>query len=324
MLSAMTGYFDFTTDGIGLPQYGRDDFELEPTFCAYRAHTVDSVYGDYEEESNGPFLSKKDPLLSSSASNLFALSLEAGTVRPPEGCWSQFLASGAQYPSLAQLKQHHALTPLTASVGSFKDEPGVKLESAESRENRNVFTHVQKLAENYSQARRRGGEQCANVLEVKRERREEEVEIHRERESRVGAVPRSTSHVGGSVNRDTPTRHPSRRLRLRSLRAVSHTSLSSGDLSGHESGTDDEFENESSPRKRGRKKEVSDDFNPNPEKLIVINGQLRQLNKMMNDMTPVNEMPTHAKNKGRRERNKLASRYAGNYPMGCDFRFSAR
>lgn len=99
-----------------------------------------------------------------------------------------------------------------------------------------------------------------------------------------------------------------RRLRLRSMRSVSHASLSSGELSGHDSGTDEDFENENSPRKRGRKKEAGDDFSPNPERLLHINDQLKRLNKMMNDMTPVNEMPTHAKNKGRRERNKLASR----------------
>lgn len=304
-------YSSFTTS-LELFDFGSErvldaNLELEPPL--YGVKSMDSVYGDYEDESNGPFLSKKDPLLSSSASNLFALSVEAGTVRPRETACNQHVTCSTQYPSLAQLKQYHALMPLTATMGSLYTEPVVKVEEAENNQKVMISSDSSRMAiDNGAKALPRDSKQCVGSVDVKREAKREENDARRERESCVGSVPNCIAHVGGVVERDTPPTRPSQRLRLRSLRSVSHTSLSSGDLSGHESGTDDDFENEDSPRKRGRKKETSDDFNPNPERLLLINNQLRQLNKMMNDMTPVNEMPTHAKNKGRRERNKLASR----------------
>ena len=296
--------FDFETEGVvdEIPQY----CDIQPPL--YGLKTMDSVYGDYGDESNGPFLSKRDPLLSSSAGNLFALSAEVGTARLREEVFTQQAAACVQYPSLAQLKQFHALTPLTATMGSINTGPAVKVEEPEKQQNICIRVAYQESMENAAKARPCDQARWARGSEVKEEGRREDNNVGKERERLVGSVPISCSPVGGDVEQVSPPARARRRLRSRSMRSVSHTSLSSGELSGHDSGTDDDFENENSPRKRGRKKETGDDFSPNPERLLVINNQLKRLNKMMNDMTPVNEMPTHAKNKGRRERNKLASR----------------
>jgi hypothetical protein len=292
--------FDFGMEGVvdDIPQY----CDIQPPF--WRMKTADSVYGNYEDESNGPFLSKRDPLLSSSAGNLFALSAEVGTAKPRE-VFTQQAAASVQHPSLAQLKLFHALSPLTATMGSIQS---VKAEQPEKQQNVCTIRTYEDVLQPIAKARRTTEPRYTCDLEVKEEEKIEESTVERERERRVGSVPISGSPVGGTVEQVVAPARARRRLRLRSMRSVSHASLSSGELSGHDSGTDEDFENENSPRKRGRKKEAGDDFSPNPERLLHINDQLKRLNKMMNDMTPVNEMPTHAKNKGRRERNKLASR----------------
>ncbi len=46
----------------------------------------------------------------------------------------------------------------------------------------------------------------------------------------------------------------------------------------------------------------------NPKKLAAIGKELDQLSKIINDLTPVSEMPTGTKIKSRKEKNKLASR----------------
>lgn len=50
------------------------------------------------------------------------------------------------------------------------------------------------------------------------------------------------------------------------------------------------------------------DLTPNPRKLQVIGKELDKLNKIINDMTPVSELPFSARPKTRKEKNKLASR----------------
>ncbi|KAK7071211.1 hypothetical protein SK128_007634 [Halocaridina rubra] len=50
------------------------------------------------------------------------------------------------------------------------------------------------------------------------------------------------------------------------------------------------------------------DLTPNPRKLVSIGRELDKLNKTINDMTPVSELPFNVRPKSRKEKNKLASR----------------
>lgn len=51
------------------------------------------------------------------------------------------------------------------------------------------------------------------------------------------------------------------------------------------------------------------DLTPNPKKLHVIGKELDKLNRVINDMTPVSELPFNVRPHTRKEKNKLASRY---------------
>ncbi|XP_040061250.1 uncharacterized protein LOC8051737 [Ixodes scapularis] len=50
------------------------------------------------------------------------------------------------------------------------------------------------------------------------------------------------------------------------------------------------------------------DLTPNPRKLYNIGLELRKLGRVINDLTPVSELPFNARHKSRKEKNKLASR----------------
>ncbi|RWS14055.1 hypothetical protein B4U79_01727 [Dinothrombium tinctorium] len=50
------------------------------------------------------------------------------------------------------------------------------------------------------------------------------------------------------------------------------------------------------------------DLTPNPKKLLMIGLELKKLSKIINDLTPVAEVPVTARNRSRKEKNKLASR----------------
>jgi hypothetical protein len=50
------------------------------------------------------------------------------------------------------------------------------------------------------------------------------------------------------------------------------------------------------------------DLTPNPRKLLMIGLELKKLSKIINDLTPVSDVPVTARNKTRKEKNKLASR----------------
>lgn len=50
------------------------------------------------------------------------------------------------------------------------------------------------------------------------------------------------------------------------------------------------------------------DLTPNPRKLYSIGRELDKLSRIINDMTPVSELPFTARPKTRKEKNKLASR----------------
>lgn len=51
------------------------------------------------------------------------------------------------------------------------------------------------------------------------------------------------------------------------------------------------------------------DLTPNPKKLHAIGKELDKLNRVINDMTPVSELPFNVRPHTRKEKNKLASRY---------------
>lgn len=50
------------------------------------------------------------------------------------------------------------------------------------------------------------------------------------------------------------------------------------------------------------------DLTPNPRKLLMIGLELKKLGKIINDLAPVTDLPINARNKTRKEKNKLASR----------------
>ena len=50
------------------------------------------------------------------------------------------------------------------------------------------------------------------------------------------------------------------------------------------------------------------DLTPNPKKLLMIGLELKKLSKIINDLTPVAEVPVSSRSKSRKEKNKLASR----------------
>ncbi|XP_033633214.1 CREB3 regulatory factor-like isoform X2 [Asterias rubens] len=51
-----------------------------------------------------------------------------------------------------------------------------------------------------------------------------------------------------------------------------------------------------------------DDLTPNPKRLLNIGNELHKLNKTISSMTPVSALPVNARNRSRKEKNKLASR----------------
>uniref|UniRef100_A0A3B3ZS26 BZIP domain-containing protein n=1 Tax=Periophthalmus magnuspinnatus TaxID=409849 RepID=A0A3B3ZS26_9GOBI len=59
--------------------------------------------------------------------------------------------------------------------------------------------------------------------------------------------------------------------------------------------------------KKSRRTDV-EDLTPNPRKLLQIGTELRKLNKVISDLTPVSELPINARPRSRKEKNKLASR----------------
>lgn len=50
------------------------------------------------------------------------------------------------------------------------------------------------------------------------------------------------------------------------------------------------------------------DLTPNPRKLLMIGLELKKLGKIINELAPVTDLPVNARNKTRKEKNKLASR----------------
>ncbi|KAL7989221.1 hypothetical protein Chor_011887 [Crotalus horridus] len=58
--------------------------------------------------------------------------------------------------------------------------------------------------------------------------------------------------------------------------------------------------------KKSRRTDV-EDLTPNPKKLLQIGNELRKLNKVISDLTPVSELPLTARPRSRKEKNKLAS-----------------
>lgn len=50
------------------------------------------------------------------------------------------------------------------------------------------------------------------------------------------------------------------------------------------------------------------DLTPNPKKLLMIGLELKKLSRIINDLAPVVDLPLNARNKTRKEKNKLASR----------------
>lgn len=61
-------------------------------------------------------------------------------------------------------------------------------------------------------------------------------------------------------------------------------------------------------RNRKGRRGDQDDLSPNPRKLLEIIRELERLNKIIGDLKPIHQLPQNARNKSRKEKNKLASR----------------
>lgn len=61
-------------------------------------------------------------------------------------------------------------------------------------------------------------------------------------------------------------------------------------------------------RNRKGRRGDNDDLSPNPRKLLEISRELDRLNKVIGDLKPIHQLPQTARNKSRKEKNKLASR----------------
>ncbi|XP_038071123.1 CREB3 regulatory factor-like isoform X2 [Patiria miniata] len=61
------------------------------------------------------------------------------------------------------------------------------------------------------------------------------------------------------------------------------------------------------PKVKSRRSEY-DDLTPNPKRLLLIGNELHKLNKVISGMIPVSALPPNARNRSRKEKNKLASR----------------
>lgn len=61
-------------------------------------------------------------------------------------------------------------------------------------------------------------------------------------------------------------------------------------------------------RNRKGRRGDQDDLSPNPKKLLEISRELDRLNKVIGDLKPIHQLPQNARNKSRKEKNKLASR----------------
>ena len=59
--------------------------------------------------------------------------------------------------------------------------------------------------------------------------------------------------------------------------------------------------------RKGRRGEC-DDLVPNPRRLLDIGRELERLNRVIGDLKPIHQLPVNARNKSRKEKNKLASR----------------
>jgi hypothetical protein len=83
--------------------------------------------------------------------------------------------------------------------------------------------------------------------------------------------------------------------------------------------SDDDFEDTlskdgESPAKqrKGRRGDV-EDMSPNPRRLLEIGRELNRLTKIITDLKPIHSLPMNARNKSKKEKNKLASRYNLNF-----------
>ncbi|KAK3739854.1 hypothetical protein QZH41_009101 [Actinostola sp. cb2023] len=60
-------------------------------------------------------------------------------------------------------------------------------------------------------------------------------------------------------------------------------------------------------QRKGRRGDM-EDMNPNPRKLLEISRELNRLTKIITDLKPIHSLPMTARNKSKKEKNKLASR----------------
>ncbi len=78
------------------------------------------------------------------------------------------------------------------------------------------------------------------------------------------------------------------------------------------SASEDNDDDEATPVKshKVRKRSEADDWTPDAKKLLEISKQLERLNKIINSLRPIGHLSVNARNKTRREKNRLASRFA--------------
>ncbi|XP_065827844.1 uncharacterized protein [Oscarella lobularis] len=333
--------FDGGSGGVGTPWLS-PVYSPVPSVCAY------------EEESNGPFIGRSDPLLSSSASNLLvAVETEKEKARPLGA------ATPTEKPIFSSTPTPTPTPMPTPALAQLKREDHFSLRSLQHAENARLpLAPATENSAPKQEANSRFGVGGATssfsfqLAPTTTQSPYHHVPSSRLRETNFGSMPKDLQ--GGVVTSDPPTPPTAlcsgggggkkRSSRVRSLRATSMSSICSAtttattataaaadesETDGVEDDDDDvDFDEEDvgeralvsssslssrlvagASRKRGRRKDgFADDFLPCPARLNAINRQLGKLNDMMAAMTPVTEVPAHAKNKCRKERNKLASR----------------
>ena len=334
--------FDGGSGGVGTPWLS-PVYSPVPSVCAY------------EEESNGPFIGRSDPLLSSSASNLLvAVETEKEKARPLGA------ATPTEKPIFSSTPTPTPTPMPTPALAQLKREDHFSLRSLQHAENARLpLAPATENSAPKQEANSRFGVGGATssfsfqLAPTTTQSPYHHVPSSRLRETNFGSMPKDLQ--GGVVTSDPPTPPTAlcsgggggkkRSSRVRSLRATSMSSICSAtttattataaaadesETDGVEDDDDDvDFDEEDvgeralvsssslssrlvagASRKRGRRKDgFADDFLPCPARLNAINRQLGKLNDMMAAMTPVTEVPAHAKNKCRKERNKLASRF---------------
>lgn len=125
---------------------------------------------------------------------------------------------------------------------------------------------------------------------------------------------KSRLYVEGTEQREEAAVKVEKDFEPESMAAEPNSPAAEDDSADEEMDSDEDFDMEShvhgtglARNRKGRRGE-HDDLSPNPKKLLEISRELDRLNKVIGDLKPIHQLPQNARNKSRKEKNKLASR----------------